>query len=113
MDQDQGILNEVWKNKLIFVETPDANETSIALENYRRVGMKDNLVFRFNRLFRHVTTVVEQCSCQSPEARFLRVLILITIMGALSSCLGKSLPTAWSRVTPSIASLTNIPRAVY
>ena len=34
----QGILNEVWKNKLIFVETPDANETSIALENYRRVG---------------------------------------------------------------------------
>ncbi|KAG6820366.1 hypothetical protein H0H93_001558 [Arthromyces matolae] len=31
-----GILNEVWKHKLIFVETPDANETSIALENYRR-----------------------------------------------------------------------------
>ncbi|KAH8833653.1 hypothetical protein DL96DRAFT_1754759 [Flagelloscypha sp. PMI_526] len=33
---DMGILNEVWKSKLIFVETPDANETSIALENYRR-----------------------------------------------------------------------------
>ncbi|KAJ3514843.1 hypothetical protein NLJ89_g2127 [Agrocybe chaxingu] len=33
---DMGILNEVWKHKLIFVETPDANETSIALENYRR-----------------------------------------------------------------------------
>lgn len=33
---DMGILNEVWKYKLIFVETPDANETSIALENYRR-----------------------------------------------------------------------------
>lgn len=33
---DMGILTEVWKNKLIFVETPDANETSIALENYRR-----------------------------------------------------------------------------
>lgn len=32
----QGILNEVWKNKLIFVETPDAAETSIALENYRK-----------------------------------------------------------------------------
>ena len=27
----------MWKHKLIFVETPDANETSIALENYRRV----------------------------------------------------------------------------
>ena len=36
---DMGILNEVWKHKLIFVETPDANETSIALENYRRVRM--------------------------------------------------------------------------
>nr|ASF90271.1 hypothetical protein SPAR02645 [Bartheletia paradoxa] len=33
---EMGILNEVWKNKLIFVETPDALETSIALENYRR-----------------------------------------------------------------------------
>ncbi|KAF9653113.1 transcription factor TFIIH complex subunit Rad15 [Thelephora ganbajun] len=33
---DMGILNEVWKHKLIFVETPDANETSVALENYRK-----------------------------------------------------------------------------
>ncbi|MBW0469071.1 hypothetical protein O181_008786 [Austropuccinia psidii MF-1] len=33
---DMGILKEVWKYKLIFVETPDAVETSIALENYRR-----------------------------------------------------------------------------
>ncbi|KAI8448580.1 hypothetical protein BY996DRAFT_6433205 [Phakopsora pachyrhizi] len=31
-----GILKEVWKYKLIFVETPDAVETSVALENYRR-----------------------------------------------------------------------------
>lgn len=34
----QGILNDVWKHKLIFVETPDAAETSVALENYRRVS---------------------------------------------------------------------------
>lgn len=34
--RQQDILSEVWKHKLIFVETPDANETSIALENYRR-----------------------------------------------------------------------------
>ncbi|KAJ9102663.1 hypothetical protein QFC19_004772 [Naganishia cerealis] len=33
---DMGILNEVWKHKLIFVETPDAAETSIALDNYRK-----------------------------------------------------------------------------
>jgi DNA excision repair protein ERCC-2 len=31
----QGILGEVWKHKLLFVETPDAMETSIALKNYR------------------------------------------------------------------------------
>jgi len=36
----KGILDEVWKHKLIFVETPDANETSIALENYRRVRVR-------------------------------------------------------------------------
>lgn len=33
---DMGILDEVWKHKLIFIETPDAPETTIALENYRR-----------------------------------------------------------------------------
>ena len=33
---EMQILDEVWKHKLIFVETPDAPETSIALENYRR-----------------------------------------------------------------------------
>ncbi|PLW12545.1 hypothetical protein PCASD_24922, partial [Puccinia coronata f. sp. avenae] len=32
----KGILKEVWKYKLIFVETPDAVETSITLENYFR-----------------------------------------------------------------------------
>lgn len=47
--ENQGILTEVWKNKLIFVETPDANETSIALENYRKVGMKDAHVFTSNK----------------------------------------------------------------
>lgn len=43
----QGILNEVWNHKLIFVETPDANETSIALENYRRVGRHISIWNRF------------------------------------------------------------------
>jgi hypothetical protein len=38
----QGILNDVWKHKLIFVETPDAGETSVALENYRRVSLGDS-----------------------------------------------------------------------
>lgn len=30
-----GMLQELLKYKLIFMETPDANETSVALENYR------------------------------------------------------------------------------
>lgn len=32
---DLGMLQELLKYKLIFMETPDANETSIALQNYR------------------------------------------------------------------------------
>ncbi|KAK0635096.1 hypothetical protein B0T17DRAFT_482218 [Bombardia bombarda] len=35
MWQGMGILDEVWKYKLILVETPDAQETSVALETYR------------------------------------------------------------------------------
>jgi hypothetical protein len=35
----QRILEEVLKYKLVFIETPDAIETSIALENYRMVRM--------------------------------------------------------------------------
>ncbi|CAG8665321.1 6999_t:CDS:2, partial [Paraglomus occultum] len=35
MWNEMGILNEAWKRKLIFVETPDATETTLALENYR------------------------------------------------------------------------------
>ncbi|KAK4699698.1 DNA excision repair protein ERCC-2, partial [Phenoliferia sp. Uapishka_3] len=33
---EMSILNEALKHKLIFIETPDAAETSVALENYRR-----------------------------------------------------------------------------
>ncbi|KAL7273618.1 TFIIH/NER complex ATP-dependent 5'-3' DNA helicase subunit [Rhizina undulata] len=35
MWQGMGILDEVWKYKLILVETPDSQETSLALETYR------------------------------------------------------------------------------
>ncbi|GMM30254.1 TFIIH/NER complex ATP-dependent 5'-3' DNA helicase subunit [Martiniozyma asiatica (nom. inval.)] len=34
--QTMGILDEVWKYKLILVETPDAQETALALETYRK-----------------------------------------------------------------------------
>ncbi|KAK5169051.1 TFIIH/NER complex ATP-dependent 5'-3' DNA helicase subunit [Saxophila tyrrhenica] len=35
MWQGMGILDQVWKSKLILVETPDSQETSLALETYR------------------------------------------------------------------------------
>jgi len=35
MWQTMGVLDQVWQYKLILVETPDAQETSLALETYR------------------------------------------------------------------------------
>ena len=35
MWQGMGILDEIWNYKLILVETPDSQETSLALETYR------------------------------------------------------------------------------
>jgi len=35
MWQGMSILDEVWKYKLLLVETPDSQETSLALETYR------------------------------------------------------------------------------
>jgi DNA excision repair protein ERCC-2 len=35
MWQTMGVLDNVWKYKLILVETPDSQETSLALETYR------------------------------------------------------------------------------
>ena len=33
--RDKSVLDTVWKYKLILVETPDSQETSLALETYR------------------------------------------------------------------------------
>jgi DNA excision repair protein ERCC-2 len=37
MWNEMRVLDNILKHKLIFIETPDAAETSIALENYRMV----------------------------------------------------------------------------
>lgn len=34
----QGILENIQRNKLIFIETQDGAETSMALEKYQEVG---------------------------------------------------------------------------
>ena len=92
-DHDQGILNEVWKHKLIFVETPDANETSIALENYRRVRESFRKVSYplFLSSDRLVTMVAGPFFYRLQEERFRKESILIIIMAARSSCLGSFL----------------------
>jgi len=33
---DSGVMKDIMQNKLVFVETQDAIETSLALENYKR-----------------------------------------------------------------------------
>lgn len=37
---DLGMLQELLKYKLVFIETPDSAETSHALENYRLVSLQ-------------------------------------------------------------------------
>ena len=34
--EQKGMIQDILKYKLVFIETPDAAETSIALENYRK-----------------------------------------------------------------------------
>ncbi|CAL1190758.1 unnamed protein product [Candida parapsilosis] len=45
MWQTMGVLDEVWKHKLILVETPDAQETSLALETYRKLAQMVEVSF--------------------------------------------------------------------
>lgn len=81
LTESQGILDEVWKYKLIFVETPDANETSIALENYRRVSrcyLVNERVFDASK--RRATTAEAQYCCQWPAAKSLKASTLTTTM---------------------------------
>jgi hypothetical protein len=72
------VLDEVWKYKLILVETPDAAETSLALETYRTVPPFP--VFSNLRL---VTTVVALSSSASPEAKSPKESTLTINMAAL------------------------------
>jgi hypothetical protein len=57
--RNKGILSEVWKHKLLFVETPDAMETSIALKNFREVSLS-LCHFHVADRFRLVITAAEQ-----------------------------------------------------
>lgn len=76
----------MWKNKLIFVETPDANETSIALENYRRVspGIPSAIdITQSKGGYRLAIMAVVQSYFLWREAKFRKGLILTTTMAEL------------------------------
>lgn len=75
---EMGILNEVLKYKLLFIETPDSFETSIALENFRRVGLCTG--GERDRICRHATMAVARCCCRLRGARSPRGLISTTTM---------------------------------
>lgn len=47
----QGILENIQRNKLIFIETQDAAETSMALEKYQEVRELPGTVLFILRLF--------------------------------------------------------------
>ena len=71
---DQGIMNKVQSNKLVFIETQDFIETSMALQNYHKasVAMDNIMVVIHNHHHRHAVMAEEQCCYQWPEAKYLK-----------------------------------------
>uniref|UniRef100_A0A8C0MC78 DNA 5'-3' helicase n=1 Tax=Canis lupus familiaris TaxID=9615 RepID=A0A8C0MC78_CANLF len=113
---EQGILENIQRNKLLFIETQDGAETSVALEKYQEVGggvggcprrlcaegpkeaVLSMCLLSWPPLPRPVRMAVEPSCCQWPEAKCPRELTLCTTTGGLSSC----------SVSP-----TSTPRAVF
>lgn len=79
-----GILDEIWKYKLILVETPDSQETVLALKTYRTVIF---IIYYYILLilliFRHAIMVEELFYYVWLEEKFQKALILIIIMVVL------------------------------
>ena len=79
------MLQDLLKYKLIFIETPDAAETSLALENYRAVSASDNFyqgegLANVLLWVRHVTTAAVRCYSPLLEERCPKEWILIITM---------------------------------
>lgn len=77
---DQGIMNKVQANKLVFIETQDFIETSLALQNYHKasVAMDDIMVAIIRSYCRHAVMVEEQFYYQLLEEKCLKELILVS-----------------------------------
>ena len=78
---DQGIMNKVQSNKLVFIETQDFIETSLALQNYHKasVAMDDSMVAMHAHDHRHAVTAEELSCYQWPEAKYLKELISVCL----------------------------------
>ena len=75
-------MNKVQSNKLVFIETQDFIETSLALQNYHKasVAMDDTMVVIHAHDHRHAV-MAEELSCyQWPEAKYLKELISVCLM---------------------------------
>lgn len=72
-------MNKVQSNKLVFIETQDFIETSLALQNYHKasVAMDDIIVAMSKHHHRLVVMAEEQCCYQLLGEKSLKELILV------------------------------------
>lgn len=54
---DQGTMSQVQQNKLVFIETQDFVETTVALENYIKV--KDQLLLQLHSHSNFVSDTID------------------------------------------------------
>ena len=54
---DQGTMSQVQQNKLVFIETQDFVETTVALENYIKV--KDQLLLQLHSHSNFVSDAID------------------------------------------------------
>ena len=75
-------MNKVQSNKLVFIETQDFIETSLALQNYHKVcvAMDDITVAMYAHDHRHVVTAGELSFYQWLEAKYLKELISVCLL---------------------------------
>ena len=76
---EQGLMNRVQRNKLVFIETTDHSEMNLALHNYRKASGCGFIVIvdHFSRLVR---TVGELFYCLLQEGKFRKELILVKML---------------------------------
>lgn len=107
-------MNKVQSNKLVFIETQDFIETSLALQNYHKasVAMDDIMVAMHAHDHRHAVMVGELSCYQWPEAKYLKELISVclvmsSVVSVSSACdhgcyCGNTIMTKW--ITYSVSS---------